>query len=366
MGALVSPPHLTSPQKRGCASHIIFSLPVLLFVAVCGLLMPAASRDAYFALRAFNAEVASIKDGHHVRSSSSSSGMAPPEPTSGVPPTFALQLRMQWWRNAVDAIYSADDDEDDDDNASSSKQRPDPSSLASSLSVSCWNSPVVRSLDRANAQIQWTRRFLERLLDARAADLELRQYDGVDDCAAYAEETVSSLLYLTLECTGVRDDAADSVASHAGIGVGLATLLRATPHRLAHGGGGGNEVPLPADLFRPDFPYHQLRQLQSHGARSSQNDDAVLTEADALLFRAAVAHVARLAARHLVEARERQGSVPSAGRVCLLPVIPALTYLSRLERADYNLFDPAVTAGSPTDRLKLLLRLGRTWATGIF
>jgi hypothetical protein len=59
----------------------------------CGLLLPARYRDAYFALRAFNVEIASIKDQNR-SSSSSSPGSA-----------LALQLRMQWWRDAVASLY---------------------------------------------------------------------------------------------------------------------------------------------------------------------------------------------------------------------------------------------------------------------
>ena len=312
------------------------------------MLLPAASRDAYFAVRAFNVELASIKDGHNIRNR----GMAPPDnqlvASSGIPPTFALQMRMHWWRNAIDAIYNNDRE----------NRRQHQSSLAGSLSISCWNSPVVRAMDRANVQWNWTRRFLERMLDAREIDLEHRQPRTVNDCVAYADETVSSLLYLTLECTGVRDDAADRVAGLAGIGIGLATTqLRATPFRLLHGG----EVPLPAELFRPDFPYHQLLPKGEPSDR-----DIVLTESDGHMLRDAVRHVAHTATQHLIEAQTLQGQVPRAGRVCLLPVIPALTYLSKLEHADYNLFDASVTSGSPSDRLKLLFRLGRTWATGVF
>lgn len=336
--------------------------------------MPAASRDAYFALRAFNVEVASIKDGHNIRNR----GTAPPEyqTTSSAPPTFALQMRMQWWRNAIDAIHENEDS--DTIQAHKEQQHDEPpssSSLASSLAISCWNSPVVRSLDRAHATVHWTRRFLERLVDARETDLELRQYDTLADCIQYAEDTVSSLLYLTLETVHVRDDAADAVASLAGIGIGLTTQLRATPYRLRHGG----EVPLPAELLRPGFPYHQLLPTflggdGDDGDNGRNNPLMVLTESDAQLLRDAFQHVAHTAARHLQEARQLQRQVPRAGRPCVcLPVIPALTYLSKLEALQqqqhtHHFFfaNASAVTPSPTDRLKLLLRLGRTWATGVF
>lgn len=318
--------------------------------------MPAVTRDSFFAVRAFNAELASIKDSHNIRHHR---GTSPPDQVvsaSTVPTTLALQLRMQWWRSAIEEIYN----NERTTNEKIPNHDRDPW-LAANLSISCWHSPVVRALDRAHSKSNFTRRFLERLIDAREYDLEIRQYNTMDEAVTYAEETVGSLLYLTLETTGVRDNAADAVASHAGIGIGLATALRATPYRLLHGG----EVPLPADLFRPGFPYERLVPMFL-GDPDDRDRMIVLTDSDAQILRDAVQHMANTATEHLIGAQRLQRQVLSAGRACLLPVIPALTYLSKLEQANYNVFDTNVTSGTSSDRLKLLFRLGRSWMTGIF
>jgi NADH dehydrogenase [ubiquinone] 1 alpha subcomplex assembly factor 6 len=317
------------------------------------LLLPAAARPAYFALRAWNVELASIKDSHHHRQrQSTTSGMNNDTNNSsgsgGIPPTLALQLRMQWWRQAIAAIYN---DESTTAQSSSSSD-----TLLLNLATSHWHSPVMRALDRAHQDVQWTRRFLERLLDAREMDLELRQYGTLDESLAYAEDTVSSALYLTLEIVQVRDDRADETASLAGRGIGLVTLLRALPYRLAQG-----EYTLPASLLRRDFPYHQV--LPTYLALDDKEVGEVLSESDALAMLEAIRHVAHVASEHLAQARRLQGQVPSRGKGCLLPVVPALSYLSKLEQAQYNVF--GVTS-APTDRLMLLLRLARTWATGVF
>lgn len=314
--------------------------------AVCGLLMPNAHRDAYFALRAFNVELASIKDGHNLRNQQ-------PQQTanseSNVPDSsLALQLRMQWWRDAVGEILGD----------SSTKNS---GSIHASLSISYWNSPVLRALDRANAHCRFTGRFLERMIDARELDLDTHQYATLNEVTAYAEHTVSSLLYLTLEACGVREDAADACAAQAGVGIGLATALRATPYRLATGG----EVPIPAELLRPGFPYHQLvSQYLVTKDDDEQRDDRVLEASDAQLWRTAVEEMAAQSLDHLLRAREQQSQIPKAARATLLPVVPALHYLERLERADYNVFDPKLL--SKSDRLRLLWLLGRTWMTGVF
>jgi NADH dehydrogenase [ubiquinone] 1 alpha subcomplex assembly factor 6 len=307
----------------------------------CGLLMPSAAQKAYFAVRAFNVELASIKDGHNLRRSGQRDSAA----------TLVLQIRMQWWRDALHEIY----DNSNGDTASTStnitkRNATDP--ILSNLSIASWHSPVVRALDVANRECNLTRRFLERLIDSRETDLDVNQYKSMADAVAYAEESVSSLLYLSLECTGVREDEADIVASHAGVGIGLATALRATPFRLVHG-----EVPIPSELLHPKFAYNELLNFQE--------DEFTLSEQDAAMFRQAVQHMAEEATGHLAQARELQGKVPKHARACILPVIPALVFLSKLQEVDHNLFDSKLQV-SEQARLKLLLLLGRTWLTGIF
>jgi NADH dehydrogenase [ubiquinone] 1 alpha subcomplex assembly factor 6 len=308
----------------------------------CGLLMPSAAQKAYFAVRAFNVELASIKDGHNLRNSGQRDSAG----------TLVLQIRMQWWRDALHEIYDNSDTASTGSTNTSIAKRNATDPILSSLSVASWHSPVVRALDVANRECSLTRRFLERLIDVRESDLDVNQYKTMADVVAYSEESSSSLLYLSLECTGVRDDEADVVASHAGIGIGLVTALRATPFRLVHG-----EVPIPAELLHNTFGYNELMNFE--------DDEFTLSEKDANMFREAVQIMAEEAAGHLAEARELQGKVPKHARACLLPVIPALLFLSKLQEVDHNLFDTKLQV-SEQGRLKLLLLLSRTWLTGIF
>ena len=319
--------------------------------------MPAATRDDFFALRAFNVEVASIKDGHNLRNqgspstqvlssngsnnndSSNSSNNNLDTSNSNI----ALQLRMQWWRDAIGEIFQ------------------DGPSSAGRLSISCWNSPVVRALARAQGRCNFTRRFLERIVDARELDLETKQYETVNVLAAYGDNTVSSLLYLTLEACGVREEAADQCVSQAGIGIGLTTALRAAPYRLATGG----EVTIPTELLRRGFPYHQLISTKYLAEGDSGPGSYQISEQDSEQWRDAVHHVALTATHHLMQAREYQSSIPKHARATLLPVVPALQYLANLNTAQYNVFDPTLTAGSRSDRLRLLVMMGRTWMTGV-
>ena len=160
---------------------------MLVQFTVCGLLMPKKSQRAFFALRAFNVELASVKGSHNLRKRGDTGGL------TDTPTTVALQMRMQWWKDALGEIYEEP----------SSPPASDP--VLQNLSISCWNSPIVRALDNANQEVGFTRRFLDRLIDSLALDLEVQQLATLDESINYADETVSSLLYLTLETVGVSN-----------------------------------------------------------------------------------------------------------------------------------------------------------------
>jgi NADH dehydrogenase [ubiquinone] 1 alpha subcomplex assembly factor 6 len=172
---------------------------------VCGLLLPSEAQNSYFAIRAFNVELASVKDGtSRMRGQQGGGGF---EEFGGMSTTIALQIRMQWWRDALHEIYRIDNYNDISpkvgvhmiDNTATAASR-----LSLSSSISCWKSPIVRALCEANREKKLTKRFLERLIDAREMDIHVKQQLAtLKETSLYAEETVSSLLYLTLECMNV-------------------------------------------------------------------------------------------------------------------------------------------------------------------
>eukprot|EP00977_Amphora_coffeiformis_P022844 scaffold11639_cov172-Amphora_coffeaeformis.AAC.21 len=294
---------------------------------LCGLLMPKKSQRAFFALRAFNVELASVKGSHNLRKKGETGGVQ--DSTS----TIALQIRMQWWKDALGEIYGEQ----------SAPPASDPA--LQNLTTSCWNSPIVRALDNANQEVGFTRRFLDRLIDSRALDLEVLQLATLDESINYAEDTVSSLLYLTLETVGVRKDEVDDVASYAGIGIGLTTLLRATPFRLIY-----NEVPIPAELLRATFPFRKV-----------YGEENTLSESEEAEWKAALVQMATAAGAHLEKAKELQTQIPRGARPVFLPMIPSLQFLERLEGVQHNLMDAKLY--QPL-HFQLMLRLGQSWLFG--
>ena len=153
---------------------------------LCGLLQPSGkSRDAYFAIRAFNVEIASIKDAQKSRSAGS---------------LQASQLKLQWWREAVEDMFVKDESSSMEQNDGMRGFGVGGDGIQNPAAL---HQPVVRALGRAAKDWNFTRRFLEKMVDARERDLEVDQLDTLDDLIRYGADTWACLMYLSLESVGV-------------------------------------------------------------------------------------------------------------------------------------------------------------------
>jgi len=251
---------------------------------------------------------------------------------------LALQMKFQRYKDLVQDAYDATSNQSE----SSSVHAADP--------IAC-------GLTRAVHDKKLTRRFLERLIEAREADVEVVQLNTVQEITRYAEESVSSRLYLTLECMGIQNDQADEVASHAGVGIGVLTNLRAAPYRVAMG-----EIPIPVELLPPSFPYGMLQDL------AEEPDTAWPSPRDEQHWKEAVEQMSMVASGHIMKAQKLQGQIPKAGRACLLPMVPAMQFLSNLEspEVDFDVFHPKLRSGDKWEKLQGLLYLSRSWLTGVY
>jgi NADH dehydrogenase [ubiquinone] 1 alpha subcomplex assembly factor 6 len=115
------------------------------------------------------------------------------------------------------------------------------------------------------------------------------------------------------------------------------------------------------ELLPPSFPYGVLQDL-AHDPETAWPDPQ--DEED---WKDAVNQMAMVASGHLLKAQNLQGKIPKAGRSCLLPMIPHLHYLSKLESStvNYDVFHPDLY-GDKWDRLKVLMLLSRSWMTGVY
>lgn len=293
--AAVARPLLQAPRRRGYSAP-----PAALNYCVdvvrnhdnerylCNLHAPTEARIGLFALHAFNYETARIRS-----------------TTTG---EHAAKARILWWRSALDSALEGNP--------------PD--------------HPVARALAHVASRYPLTPRYLTQLIDAREADLHVKQPKALDDLQLYCERTAGSLLLLGLECSGVvGSEEAELAAFHAGTALGMATLLRGTAAHAAQGC-----TYLPAEVTR------------RHGVRLS----AMLRGEASAEVRDAIAEVADEAVTHLLAARSMRDDVPIAGRAALLPATIADQILLRLQRGGYDPF-----AAGMREPLGVRLQLALLW-----
>ena len=149
------------------------------------LFCPAGCRPALLALYAFNLEIATIRE-------------MVSEPLIG-------HMRLQWWRDAIDAIYDG--------------QPP--------------GHPVATALADAAASCELAREPFDRMIDGRELDLSDIPRKNLAALESYTDATSSSLVRLALAVLGARDVDAEQLAHHAGLAWGLSGILRAVPFNSA-------------------------------------------------------------------------------------------------------------------------------------
>ncbi|KAF7161477.1 hypothetical protein CNMCM5623_007048 [Aspergillus felis] len=151
--------------------------------------IPQKSQTFYLALRALNVTLSMI-----------------PETTSSY--TIGL-MRLQFWRDAVTKIL-----------AGSPPKEPIAILLASAIS-----DLNERTQGRAHISKAW----LNKMINAREQTLTNDPYPTIAALETYAENTYSTLLYLTLSSLPMTSITADHVASHIGKAAGIAAVLRGLP-----------------------------------------------------------------------------------------------------------------------------------------
>jgi NADH dehydrogenase [ubiquinone] 1 alpha subcomplex assembly factor 6 len=253
------------------------------------LFVPAARREAVLALFAFNLELARARE--LVR-----------EPMMGL-------LRLQWWRDAVEGIYGG------------APRRHE----------------VIAPLAAAIRDHRLERGLVDRLIDAREADMNPAPPADLAALAGYAAATSGTLARLVMAVLagsgGVPPGAGDA-AEAIGSAWALTGLIRAVPFHAR-----ARRLYLPQTVIdRAGLDVGELFELRSSPA---------LAEACRV--------VAEAAGERLAEGRRRGRVVPRALRPALLPATLADLYLARLARAGCDPFDPRVQQPAPGRAWRLLL-----------
>lgn len=241
------------------------------------LFAPVRRREALFALYAFNYEIARVRE-------------SVTQPMLG-------QIRLQWWREVIDAAYAG--------------------APARRHLVAAPLAAVIREHSPSRASF-------DRLIYAREQDLANEAPATMAALEDYAEATSATLIRLALQLLGARDEAARA-SHHVGIAYALAGLLRALPFHARAG-----RCYIPQDLA---------------AAFGLDPQDGGLRDGAGL--RRAVEEIAAVAAVHLRLARQHQARVPRAALPALLPAVVAERALARLRHAAWNPFDPSIAAADP-------------------
>lgn len=258
--------------------------PDRLYVA---LFASGATRERLLSLFAFNLEIASTRE--------------------RVSETMLGQIRLQWWRDALEEIRSGEP-----------RRHPVVEALAE------W----MRGADQSVFGLA------HAMIDAREADLEDQPFETMAQLVSYASDTSANLLHLALHAEGITDGKAHEAADHAGIAYALAGIIRAVPFLGAQG-----RVLLPGRL---------LAESGIADARQS------LGRRDPEKLKAALGQIGDLAGTHLSMAKKVRGLPASARSVILHRALGGL-YLKRLARAKFDLSDPRLDP-SPAARIMTLTK----------
>ena len=157
------------------------------------LFAPPEARRGLFALHAFNAEVARVRD-------------AVSEPMPG-------EIRLQWWRDAI-------------------------------VNGEAGGNPVAEALNRTIREATLPLTAFDNLLSARTFELYDDPMPTLKDLEGYAGETASIVFQLGAMVLAGGDPGTADAAGHAGVAYALTGLMLALPRHAARG-----QMYLPADMM---------------------------------------------------------------------------------------------------------------------
>ena len=236
------------------------------------LFAPTHLREHLYTLYAFNIEISKTRE--------------------VVNETMLGAIRLQWWREAIEAIYQ--------------KNPVREHAVVTALKSTINNC----SLDRDN---------FERLIDGRNLDLEDVPPANLLDLLEYADATSGSIVLLALQVLGVNiNSEIRRIALEVGRAWAIVGTIRAMPYQLRRG-----RFMLPDELVE-NFG------VERRGALDLKSSSELA---------AAIGVLSAEAKKHLGSARSNRRGIPRTAIAALLPAVLADIYLKRLRRAQNNIFD---------------------------
>lgn len=252
---------------------------------LCLLQLLPDMRKAAFVLRAFNVETARAMD-------------VASDPNTGL-------MRLLWWQDTIDKLFAKKKVEH----------------------------PVAQALSSVISDYKISKHWLKRSVDARIKDASREEGvipETITDLEQYAEDTASTMLYMTLQAGGIHSTNVDHAASHIGKASGLLLLLKSLPY---HASRQGRIVYIPADV------------ASRHGLLTKSNGGPEIKIESSEALPDAVFEVASVAGLHLQKARELAPTIPPEALPVLLPAVPAQVLLDTLRQRNFNVFDSRISRG---------------------
>eukprot|EP01112_Ceratiomyxa_fruticulosa_P004266 TRINITY_DN1473_c0_g1_i10.p1 TRINITY_DN1473_c0_g1~~TRINITY_DN1473_c0_g1_i10.p1 ORF type:complete len:365 (+),score=73.36 TRINITY_DN1473_c0_g1_i10:381-1475(+) len=289
---------------------------------LASLFMPPPSRRAAFCVRAFNIELALIKD--------------------KVTEQHLGRVRLTYYRDLIKKIYNEtplsstpstnNTPTPNNENNVNSNHGSGSNSNSKIGEPSLFTQPLAISLSEAVKEYKLSRTWFLKMIERRERELNDIQPYAMKDIEAYAEDIYSSILYLMLECNKVKSIQADHAASHIGRALGIMTVLRAIPFHAQN-----RNILLPLELTTK---YNIIPEDLFKGFVSEKFPDLVY-------------EMASEAKIHLDKAKELASSLPPNAHVALLPAVICEDFLNRLQQLHFDVFNPLQLRRHPFLPLKV-------------
>lgn len=230
--------------------------------------------------------------------------------------------------------------------------------------------------NRTHGRGKFSKSWFLRVINTRQQYLDNPPYSDIAALESYAENTYSTLMYLTLQALPMNSVTADHVASHIGKATGIATVLRGIPllafppppnsHSNQDGFSGAvgatrqGAVMLPLDVMAQ----HGVREEEvfRNGAGAQGLRDAVFTVATRandhlitareMLKNLRAGHDAGHEFEHQHEEEHNYSVLQTEGKkdtpaqeleksfAVFMPAVATSVWLERLQKSDFDIFNP--------------------------
>ncbi|GIY09141.1 NADH dehydrogenase complex I, assembly factor 6 [Caerostris extrusa] len=154
---------------------------------LCTLLLQEPVKSAAFVIRAFNVEIAQVRDSV----STSSIG----------------EMRMKFWKDALERTFAGNPPEQ----------------------------PVTQELAKIIRNNELSKSWFLRLITSRELLLHDKPFVTVKELENYCDQAVVSVYYLILQASGTSDVHCDHAANHIGKSQGICNFLRGIPFNASKG-----------------------------------------------------------------------------------------------------------------------------------